>query len=80
VQLTLVPGLQLAGCENDYGHLVLPSLEMVKSDNEVLLSRVMHVPYLFTSKPSLAISRDPKLVRHDSGRKLSEKKRKNIGY
>ena len=38
------------------------------------------IPYLFTYKPSLAISRDPKLVRHDSGRKLSEKNRKNIGY
>ena len=36
---------------------------------------MLKVPYLFTYKPSLAISRDPKLVRHDSGRKLSEKNR-----
>ena len=38
------------------------------------------VPYLFTYKPTLAISRDPKLVRHDSGSKILEKNRKNIGY
>jgi len=32
------------------------------------------LPYLLTYKPSLAISRDHKPVRHDSGQKLSEKK------
>ena len=37
-------------------------------------------PYLFTYKPTLAISRVPKLVRHDSRRNLSEKNRKNISY
>ena len=39
-----------------------------------------YLPYLFDYKPTLAISRDPKLVRHDSRRKLYEKNRKNIGY
>ena len=38
------------------------------------------IPYLFTHKPTLAISRDPKLVRHDSGSKVLEKNQKNTGY
>ena len=35
-----------------------------------------HIPYFLTYKPTLAISRDPKLVRHDSGSKVLEKNRK----
>ena len=31
------------------------------------------LPYLFTYKPSLAISRDPKLNRHNNGLKLLKK-------
>ena len=42
--------------------------------------RLANIPYLFVYEPSLAIRQDPKLVRHDSGQKLTEKNRKNIGY
>ena len=36
--------------------------------------------YLFTHKPTLAISRDPKLKRYDDGRELSKKNWKNLSY
>ena len=42
------------------------------------LSRLVYynqqdIPYLFTYKPSLAIRRDPKLVKQDSGQEITNK-------
>ena len=38
------------------------------------------LPYLFTYKPSLAISRDPKLKRHDDGWEILNRNWKNRSY
>ena len=40
----------------------------------------MYIPYLFTYKPTSAISRDPKSYRPSNKLVLSKRKRKAIGY
>ena len=49
---------------------------MSQVDQDPVWTTISELLYLFTYKPTLAISRDPKLVRHDSGSKVLEKNRK----
>ena len=72
---------QLSNCTDsskDYT-MLRKAAEVPVSDTETTETSYK-LSYLFTHKPTLAISRDPKLVRHDSGWNVLGKNQKNISY